>query len=120
MKRILMPIALLAACLPGGTALAHAFLDHAVPAVGATIPTAPKVVQMFFTQGLEPTFSGATLSGPDGQPIATDAAKIDSQNPMELVLNLPPLTPGHYKVSWHVVSVDTHRTEGSFSFDIQP
>jgi len=36
------------------------------------------------------------------------------------VLNLPPLTPGHYKVSWHVVSVDTHRTEGSFSFDIQP
>ena len=42
MKRILMPIALLAACLPGGTALAHAFLDHAVPAVGATIPTASR------------------------------------------------------------------------------
>jgi methionine-rich copper-binding protein CopC len=39
---------------------------------------------------------------------------------MAMVLNLPTLTPGHYKVSWHVVSVDTHRTEGSFSFDIQP
>src|SRR5271154_6250214 len=114
MKRILMPIALLAACLPGGTALAHAFLDHAVPAVGSTVPTAPKQVQMFFTQGLEPSFSGATLAAPDGQAVAIGAAIFDPQNPMEMVLNLPKLAPGHYKVSWHVVSVDTHRTEGSF------
>jgi methionine-rich copper-binding protein CopC len=37
-----------------------------------------------------------------------------------MVLTLPALAPGHYQVSWHAVSVDTHRTEGTFSFDIQP
>ena len=60
------------------------------------------------------------IAGPDGQPIATGAAVFDPQNPMEMVLNLPALAPGHYKVSWHALSVDTHRTEGGFSFDVQP
>jgi len=120
MKRIVMPIALLAAGFRAAAALAHAFLDHAVPAVGSTVTAAPKEVQIFYTQALEPAFSAATLTGADGQPIATAAASVDPQNPMELVLKLPPLTPGHYKVSWRVVSVDTHRTEGTFSFDIKP
>ena len=120
MKRILVPVALLAAGLPGAAAFAHAFLDHAVPAVGATVSAAPAQVQLFFTQDLEPAFTGATLANASGQPIATGAATVYPQNKAELVLNLPPLAPGHYKVSWHALSVDTHRTEGSFSFDIKP
>ena len=112
MKRILIPIALLAAAFPAGRALPHAFLDHAVPAVGATVAAAPHQVEMFFTQELEPAFTGATLANAGGQPVATGAATVDPQNKMELVLNLPPLAPGHYKVSWHALSVDTHRTDG--------
>ena len=34
MKRTLVPLALLAAGFPAAAAFAHAFLDHAVPAVG--------------------------------------------------------------------------------------
>lgn len=74
---------------------------------------------MFFTQELEPSFSGLTLSGADGQAIATGAAAVDPEKRAEMALKLPPLAPGHYRVSWHAVSVDTHRTEGTFSFDIQ-
>ena len=120
MKRIVMPIALLAAWVPGFAAFAHAFLDHAVPAVGATVSAAPRQVRMFFTQDLEPAFTGATIARADGRPIPTGAAMVDPQNRAELVLNLPPLAPGRYKVSWHAVSVDTHRTEGDFGFDIRP
>ena len=65
-------------------------------------------------------FSGVTITGGDGQAIATGAAAVDPQNRAEMVLKLPPLAPGHYRMSWHAVSVDTHRTEGTFSFDIQP
>nr|WP_280113455.1 copper resistance protein CopC [Methylobacterium nodulans] len=32
----------------------------------------------------------------------------------------PRLPPGIYRVTWHVVSVDTHRTQGSFTFEIRP
>jgi methionine-rich copper-binding protein CopC len=119
-KPLAILISLLATAIPGAAARAHAFLDHSLPPVGGTVATAPTEVLMFFTQPIEPAFSAATLSGADGQAIATQAAATDLQNPTELVLKLPPLTPGHYKVSWHVVSVDTHRTEGTFSFDIQP
>ena len=117
MIRLVLPFVLLALAAPA--AEAHAFLDHAVPAVGATIPAAPKQVQMVFTQGLEPSFSGATMIGADGQTVATGAPVFDPQNPMQMVLNLPPLAPGQYKVSWHVVSVDTHRTQGSFNFTVE-
>lgn len=118
MKRLVI-CALLAATLPAIQAGAHAFLDHAVPAVGSTVAAAPKQVQLFFTQDLEPAFTGATLANASGQPIATGPAVFDPQNKTEMVLNLPALAPGHYKVSWHALSVDTHRTEGSFSFDVQ-
>jgi len=70
MKRIIVPIALLTAALPGG-AQAHAFLDHAVPAVGATVAAAPTRVQLFFTQDLEPAFTGATIATESGMAIAT-------------------------------------------------
>jgi len=120
MNRISIPVALIAAALPMAQAAAHAFLDHAAPAVGSTVSAAPRQIQLFFTQELEPAFTGASLAGADGEPIATGPAVIDRQNKAALVLRLPPLAPGHYKVSWHALSVDTHRTEGSFGFDIRP
>jgi methionine-rich copper-binding protein CopC len=31
---------------------------------------------------------------------------------------LKPLSPGTYKVIWRVLSVDTHRTQGDFTFRV--
>ena len=44
------------------TAWAHAFLDHASPAVGSSVPASPPVVTLWFTQDLEPAFSAVTRS----------------------------------------------------------
>jgi methionine-rich copper-binding protein CopC len=71
MQRLLAPLALLAVAGTAAPAAAHAFLDHSVPAVGSTVAVAPKQVAMFFTQDLEPHFSGATLSTASGQPVPT-------------------------------------------------
>jgi methionine-rich copper-binding protein CopC len=35
-------------------------------------------------------------------------------------VTLKPLAPGTYKVTWHAVSVDTHRTQGSYEFTVKP
>jgi methionine-rich copper-binding protein CopC len=120
MRRVLALVVLLALASHGEPARAHAFLHHAVPAVGGTVAVAPKEVRLFFTQELEPHFSGVTLSTGDGQSVATGAATVDPQDPTAMVLSVPPLAPGKYKVSWHAVSVDTHRTEGDFTFEIRP
>ena len=116
MKPALATIALLAASLAGAPAAsAHAFLDHAVPAVGSTVATAPTTIRLFFTEAVEPHFSAVTLAAAAGDAVATAAATPDPHNPAELVLAVPNLAPGHYTVAWQVVSIDTHRTQGHFT-----
>lgn len=117
-RRIAASAAFAASVLVSGAALAHAFLDHALPAVGATVAAAPAEVTLWFTQPLEPAFIGVTVTSAAGQRVDTGQAAVDSQNPQELHVKLNQLPPGEYKVSWHVVSVDTHRTTGDFSFTV--
>ena len=105
-------------CAPA--ARAHAFLDHASPAVGSSPSSVPTVVVLWFTQDLEPAFSGMTVSNEAGQRVDLGNAQIPRGSPAELQIGVKPLPPGTYLVSWHVVSVDTHPTEGTFTFDIKP
>jgi len=102
------------------TVQAHAFLDHANPAVGSTVPTAPETVTMWFTQELEPAFTTATVTDASGNSVDTGPARIDPKDPTELRVALKKLSPGTYTVSWRALSVDTHTTTGHFTFEIKP
>lgn len=106
--------------LAAPAALAHAFLDHALPAVGSTVRGSPAEVTLWFTQPLEPAFSAVAVTDAAGQRVDAGKATIDPKDPQELHAPLRRLAPGEYKVTWHVVSVDTHRTEGDFSFTVAP
>lgn len=101
-------------------ARAHAFLDHANPPVGSSVPASPPVVALWFTQDLEPAFSAVTVTNEAGERVDLGNAQIPRGSPAELQIGLKPLAPGTYLVSWHVVSVDTHPTEGTFTFEIKP
>jgi methionine-rich copper-binding protein CopC len=116
-------VALVAAATVGTAsmaALAHAFLNQAVPPVGGTVAKSPKEIRLTFSEGVEPRFSGIELATSDGRAIATGPAVRDPRDDKQLVLVLPPLGPGRYKVSWHVVSVDIHRNEGAYTFAVAP
>ena len=56
----------LLAIMLGTAAEAHAFLDHAEPRVGSTVPTAPRELSLSFTQKLEPAFSSVEVSDANG------------------------------------------------------
>jgi copper resistance protein C len=121
MRRIL--VALVSGAVAIGAApraRGHAFLDHASPAVGSSVPAAPQVVALWFTQNLEPAFSAVTVTNEAGQRVDLANAQSPQGSPAELQVGLKPLAPGTYLVSWHVVSVDTHPTEGTFTFEIKP
>jgi copper resistance protein C len=107
-----------AVALGARTVQAHAFLDHASPAVGSTVPTAPAAVTMWFTQQLEPAFTTATVTDASGNAVGTGPAQVDSKDPTELRVGLKKLSPGTYTVSWHALSVDTHTTTGHFTFTV--
>lgn len=100
------------------TASAHAFLDHAQPAVGSTVKQAPRQLSLWFTEGVEPAFSGVTVRSATGQTVSAGKAHRASGNKAELQVPVKHLPPGTYKVEWHVMSVDTHKTQGDYSFTV--
>ena len=108
--------ALLAVTVPAG---AHAFLDHSDPAVGSTLPAPPTVMHLWFTQQLEPAFSSVTVTDRSGATFNDGPAAIDPGNKQELDVKLKPLSAGTYKVKWHALSVDTHTTEGDYTFNVR-
>ena len=119
MRSIVMTLAVGAVALGAAPPLqAHAFLDHASPAVGSSVPAPPPIVALWFTQDLEPAFSGVTVTNEAGQRVDLGNAQIPQGSPAELQIGLKPLPRGTYLVSWHVVSVDTHPTEGTFTFEV--
>jgi methionine-rich copper-binding protein CopC len=97
------------------SAYAHGKLDHAEPQVGSTVNATPREVSLTFTENLEPAFSTMEVTGPSGQRVDEGKARIDGK-----VMRVPLRTdqPGTYRVRWHVLSVDTHTTEGAFSFKV--
>ena len=107
-----------AATLGAPTVQAHAFLDHATPAVGSTVPTPPEAVTMWFTQELEPAFTTATVTDASGNTVDASPAQVDPKEPTVLRVALKKLSPGTYTVSWHALSVDTHTPTGHFTFTV--
>ena len=101
-------------------AFAHAFLDHAMPAVGSTVRAPPQRVTLWFTQPLEPAFSTLRVVSRDNKRQDDGNASVDPKDRTALSVSVPALAPGRYRVIWRVLSVDTHVTEGDFTFDIAP
>jgi len=100
-------------------AFAHAFLDHAVPGVGMDVSGSPRELRLYFTQGVVVAFSGVKLASASGGAVPASKAVSDPSDPSVLIVRLGrALPPGTYTVSWHVVSVDTHLTSGTFHFTV--
>ena|SRR5579862_7326636 len=119
MRPIIAALAVLA--MASGTvsrAGAHAFLDHASPAVGSVVPSAPPAATLWFTQELEPAFSSVTVTDQSGQQVDLGNARVPPGHADQLQIGLKAVPPGIFTVRWHVVSVDTHTTDGSFTFTV--
>src|SRR5215468_8113100 len=98
-----------------GAALAHAALHHASPEAGSTVSESPHEVTLMFTDNLEAAFSSADVMDSSG--VRVDAGKSQVNGNM-IRIALKTLSPGSYRVHWRAVSVDTHRSEGSFTFSV--
>jgi methionine-rich copper-binding protein CopC len=94
---------------------AHAFLDHAEPRVGNAVKSSPPAVTLWFTQRLEPAFSNVQVTDASGATVSTGKATV---NGTVMRVGVRALPPGTYRVHWKVLSVDTHTTEGNFSFRV--
>jgi methionine-rich copper-binding protein CopC len=102
-----------------GPAFAHAFLQRASPPVGGELAASPPTVAISFTEAVEPLFSTIEVHDPTGAAVAVGKPHAAGGG-KQLIVDLPKLSPGKYTVIWHVTSVDTHKTEGRYSFTVTP
>lgn len=101
-------------------ASAHAHLDHSQPAAGSHLPKPPGKVTIWFTEALEGKFSTIVVKDAKDGAVQDGKATVDPGNSAQLQVKLKPLPAGTYKVQWRVLSVDTHRSQGEFSFQVDP
>jgi len=99
-------------------ASAHAFLDHADPRVGSTVKGSPTEVKIWFTEGLILPFSDVKVTDASGKEVQKNDKHLDPSNNALLIVSVQALKPGKYTVSWRATAVDTHVTNGSFTFEV--
>lgn len=109
----------IASLLTGTQAFAHAFLNHAEPGVGTTVSGSPSELKLTFTEDVVAAFSGVRVATAGGAAVPTGKAVVGPGDTLHVRLARP-LKPGTYVVSWHVVSVDTHHTQGTYRFTVAP
>ncbi|MFO2462881.1 copper homeostasis periplasmic binding protein CopC [Pseudomonas sp. 15FMM2] len=116
-KKALTIITLLASLLGASTAIAHAHLESSVPAADSRV-TDPAELRLTFSEGVEAIFTKVSLSK-DGTEVAIKGLETPDTDKKTLVVTpAAPLAAGTYKVQWHAVSVDTHKSAGSYSFKV--
>ena len=120
MARTLVALLLAGAALGvvAGGAAAHGMLDRTDPRAGGAVKTVPSQVKLWFTGALEPAYSRVQVLDAAGKRMDLGDGGVDASNHALLRVSVPALPPGAYRVVWRVLSVDSHVTEGQFSFQV--
>jgi methionine-rich copper-binding protein CopC len=100
-----------------GVASAHSFPESQTPSAGQKLASAPAEVTINFDAPIEKLFAKLEVTGADGKNEAAGAPQI-SDDGRRMSVKVASLKPGDYTVKWAVVGIDTHHTEGSYTFSI--
>ncbi|SUB82060.1 Copper resistance protein CopC [Pragia fontium] len=102
-------------------AMAHAHLKLQSPEADTTVSSSPADISLTFSEGVELKFSKITLIGSDKKAIETGTLALDTNDNTRIMTTIKqPLSAGQYTVNWQVVSVDGHKTKGSYHFSVKP
>jgi len=118
MKSKLFLLIPLLSLIASSLAQAHAFLDHADPKVGSTVNGSPPVVKIWFTMEVQAALTNIQIFDSAGHEVDRKDDKIDPNNNALMIVSLPKLPMGTYKVIWHAVCPWGHHTTGNFTFDV--
>jgi methionine-rich copper-binding protein CopC len=98
-------------------AIAHSFPEKETPSAGQKVASPPSEVVIGFDAPIEKLFAKLEVAGADGTNQAVGAPQV-SDDGRQLSVKVGALKPGDYTVKWAVVCIDTHHTEGSYTFSV--
>jgi methionine-rich copper-binding protein CopC len=98
-------------------ASAHSFPEKETPSAGQNVASPPSEVMIKFDAPIEKLFAKLEVTGADGTNEGAGAPQV-SDDGLRLSVKVSALKPGEYTVKWAVVGIDTHHTEGSYTFSV--
>jgi copper transport protein len=115
--------------LTAGPASAHAELVASTPADGDTVQEAPSQLLLRMSESVERTATRVTITDALGHNVSTSPVNFrtkpgagpgaDTEQPTTVVVDLPALGAGQYRVSWTTLSSDDlHVTQGVMVFGV--
>ena len=118
--RFIGAAAAVALAVSAGAAVAHPELRTASPAPSAVLSSAPQEVRITFNEPVLAKFSTIELLHEGSHPVKTTKPTVNVKNRAQLVARVAEkLGPGTYKVRWRVVSKDTHKVQGEYTFRLR-
>ena len=96
---------------------AHSFPEEETPSAGQKLTSAPSEVKIKFDAPIEKIFAKLEVVGADGKNLAVGDPAI-SDDGLHMSVKVNALNAGDYTVRWSVVGIDTHHTEGSYTFTV--
>ncbi|HEY3341809.1 MAG TPA: copper resistance protein CopC, partial [Anaerolineae bacterium] len=100
-------------------ATAHANYVRSVPEAGSVSPISPRVVQVWFSEPVDPAASSLSVLNATGKAVSNADSHIATDDARSLSVTVPPLAQGTYTVLWQTLSaVDGHTAKGSFPFTV--
>jgi len=116
---VVLTAAAAALALPAA-AWAHAGLVRTVPRANVVLNRPPPVVELTYTEAVEPTFAAVSVTSSSGKSETAGSPRRSAADAKTLVIPLKRVDPGWYLVYWRVISVDGHPVRGAFEFAVGP
>jgi len=105
--------------LTGTLAQAHPRMTMSAPAHNVTLRSAPTEIILGFNERVIVRFSGLDLRDAHNNKIVTGNMTLAPGGNTKVIVPIKQrMLPGTYRVAWHVVSVDTHRVSGTYTFKV--
>jgi methionine-rich copper-binding protein CopC len=101
-------------------AAAHSLLLSAAPASQAVLTASPPYVVLRFNNRIEKRLSRVRLVDARGTVVTAPTARADAETADSLVVAVPPLAPGAWRLEWQVFSTDGHVVSGTYEFRLAP
>lgn len=99
------------------SAFGHAMLVRSAPDSNAKLSESPKLVELWFNEGLEPGLN--TIEVKDQRGTRVDRGEVTlTEGNKKAQIELGELTSGIYTVTWKALSADQHAMRGNFTFSV--
>jgi len=108
-------IIVLAACLAGQPAWAHAILVESAPAADGAVKGPTVEISLRFNSRIDKMRSKLTLTAPDKTELKLP---ISAGGVADVVTTKADLAPGAYSLRWQVLAIDGHITRGDVAFRV--